>query len=148
MTKRHYFYCIKVVFDISNKDISSESIEAEYLNSKGYKDKFIFNKKSFAIHAYRSKIIPEGLILTNSSNSINKQILKGLLYYYSLAKKFPKIKTISIIRNKTNEHDYIYKINHSYIIQPIISKNINIFCFNKNIIKELFNESERGNFIE
>ena len=83
--------------------------------------------------------------MANSSNSINKQILKGLLYYYSLAKKFPKIKTISIIRNKTNEHDYIYKINHSYIIQPIISKNITIFCFNKNIIKELFNESERGN---
>lgn len=73
----------------------------------------------------------DGTILSNSTNSINSQLLKGLLYYYSLAKDFPNIKQISIIRKRAKSIDFNYKECKTDIIQPIIGSGNKKILFTK-----------------
>ncbi len=145
MSKRYYHYHIKVDFSISNKECAIGNVYAKYSNGKNNEDSFHFFSKSFTLIASRSKAYEDGTILSNSCNSINNQILKGLLYYYSLATSFPKISKVSIIRKRAKSVDFNYTLDCANIIQPIIPNNNNPFSFNKEVVKEVFNESERGN---
>jgi hypothetical protein len=146
MAKRYYEYKITVEFSKSNQSCKVGAIKSNYLSGKANEDEFIFYSKSFVLLASRSTIYDDNTILLNNNNSVNNQLFKGLLFYYSLVKSFPKIKKISIIRKRTKLADYTYTIDYSKIIQPIIVNNINNpFSFDKNVIKELFNESDRGN---
>ena len=145
MSKRYNHYHIKVVFSISNKECAIGNVYAKYLSGKDNEDSFHFFSKSFTLTASRSKSYENGTILSNNGNSINKQLLKGLLYYYSIATSFPKISKISIIRKRAKSVDFNYTLDCANIIQPIIPNNNNPFSFNKEVLKEVFNESERGN---
>lgn len=144
MSKRYNHYHIKVDFSISNKECAIGNVYAKYLNGKDNEDSFHFFSKSFTLIASRSKSYEDGIILSNNGNSINKQLLKGLLYYYSIATSFPKISKVSIIRKRAKSADFNYTLDCANIIQPIIPNNDNPFSFNKEVLKELFNESERG----
>lgn len=143
MSKR-YNYHIKVDFSISNKECAIGKVYSRYLNGKDNEDSFHFFSKSFKLIASRSKSYKDGTILSNNGNSINKQLLKGLLYYYSIATSFPKISKVSIIRKRAKSADFNYTIDCANIIQPIIPDNNNPFIFDKEVLKEIFNESERG----
>lgn len=145
MSKRYNHYHIKVDFSIPNKECAIGNIYAKYSNGKNNEDSFHFFSKSFTLIASRSKAYADGTILSNNGNSINGQLLKGLLYYYSLATSFPKISKISIIRKRVKSVDFNYTLDCANIIQPIIPSNNNPFRFNKEVVKEIFNESERGN---
>ena len=145
MSKRYNHYHIKVEFSNSNKNCARGNIYAQYPNGKDNEDSFHFFSKSFTLIASRSKVYEDGTILTNNSNSINYQLLKGLLYYYSLATTFPKISKVAIIRKRAKTADFSYTLDCANIIQPIIPNRQNPFSFNKEVLKEIFNESERGN---
>lgn len=144
MSKRYNHYHIKVDFSISNKECAIGNVYAKYLNGKDNEDSFHFFSKSFTLIASRSKSYEDGTILSNNGNSINKQLLKGLLYYYSIATSFPKISKVSIIRKRAKSADFNYTLDCANIIQPIIPDNDNPYSFNKEVLKEIFNESERG----
>ena len=145
MSKRYNHYHIKVDFSISNKECAIGNIYAQYSNGKNNEDSFHFFSKSFTLIASRSKAYADGTILSNNGNSINSQLLKGLLYYYSLATSFPKISKVSIIRKRAKSVDFNHTLDCANIIQPIVPSNNNPFRFNKDVLKEIFNESERGN---
>lgn len=144
MSKRYNHYHIKVDFSISNKECAIGNVYAKYLNGKDNEDSFHFYLQSFTLIASRSKSYEDGTILSNNGNSINKQLLKGLLYYYSIATSFPKISKVSIIRKRAKSADFNYTLDCANIIQPIIPDNDNPYSFNKEVLKEIFNESERG----
>ncbi len=144
MSKRNNHYHIKVEFSVSNKECAIGELSAKYVSGKDNEDKFHFFSKSFTLIASRSKVYEDNTILSNNSNSINKQLLKGLLYYYSIATSFPKISKVSIIRKRAKSVDYNYILDCANIRQPIIPNN-NPFIFDKEVLKEVFKESERGN---
>ena len=85
MGKRLNHYHIKISFDKKRTECSVGNIYAKYMSGKENQDSFHFLSDSFTIIASRSKTFDDGTILSNNINSINSQILKGLLYYYSLA---------------------------------------------------------------
>ncbi len=103
MGKRLNHYHIKISFDKKRTECSVGNIYAKYMSGKENQDSFHFLSDSFTIIASRSKTFDDGTILSNNINSINSQILKGLLYYYSLANDFPIIKDVSIIRKRAKK---------------------------------------------
>ena len=109
MSKRYNHYHVKIDFDKKRPECNIGNLYSEYMSGKTNKDSFHFLSNSFTLIASRSKMFVDGTILSNSTNSINSQLLKGLLYYYSLAKDFPNIKQISIIRKRAKSIDFNYK---------------------------------------
>ena len=108
MSKRYNHYNIKVEFSVSNRECAIGNVYAKYPNGKDNKDCFEFFENSFTLIASRSKIYEDGSILINNSNSINSQLLKGLIFYYSLASSFPTITKVCIIRKRVRFDDYNY----------------------------------------
>lgn len=143
---KQYTYVINVSFSTKNSECAIGDVRSKYPNGNDSEDCFDFRNNSFKIIACRSKHYKLDSIFSNNSNSINSQMLKGLLYYYSLANSFPKIKNISIT-NESIKSECEYNIDKSKIIQPIIQHNESKkdFDFNKDVLKEVFNESDRGN---
>lgn len=124
MSKRYNHYHIKIDFDKKRSECKVGNIYSKYMSGKNHQDSFHFFSDFFTLIASRSKTFTDGTILSNSTNSINNQLLKGLLFYYSLAKDFPCIKKVSIIRKRTKSKDFDYTECKTGIIQPIIgSKN-------------------------
>lgn len=112
------------------------------MSGKTNKDSFHFLSNSFTLIASRSKMFVDGTILSNSTNSINSQLLKGLLYYYSLAKDFPNIKQISIIRKRAKSIDFNYKECKTDIIQPIIGSGNKNSLYKRTNLK-LFSKKQK-----
>ena len=142
---QRYTYSIRVEFSVSNKECAIGNVYAKYSGGKENIDCFEFSDNSFNLVASRTKIYEDGSILSNNGNSINSQLLKGLLYYYSLARSFPTITKVSIIRKRVKSADYNYINDCSNIVQPITPYHNNPFIFNRDAIIDVFEESERGN---
>lgn len=150
MSKRYNHYHIKIVFDKRRSNCNTGSINASYLNGGINEDEFIFSSSEVVIIASRANKFQDGTILSKNQNSIYIQILKALLYYYSLAADFPKINNVEIIRKQARLGEYSYTECRSNMIQPIISNHSNsreLMLYDKNKIKVLFDESEKGNAI-
>lgn len=147
MSKRIHQYQIKVEFSIANNSCAVGVVTSKYLGGKGNTDTFHFFKKSFSIRASRTKAYDGNTIFSNNANSINNQLLKGLLYYYAIARNLPKIKRVSLIRKRSGIVKYNYKLEGTEIIQPITTFVKNPFVFNSDVLKILFEESEKGNAI-
>ena len=130
MSKRYNHYHVKIDFDKKRPECNIGNLYSEYMSGKTNKDSFHFLSNSFTLIASRSKMFVDGTILSNSTNSINSQLLKGLLYYYSLAKDFPNIKQISIIRKRAKI--FIYKRNTSKEVDCMSKMRIFIIN-NKNL---------------
>lgn len=147
MSKRLNHYHIKISFDKKRTECSVGNIYAKYMSGKENQDSFHFLSDSFTIIASRSKTFDDGTILSNNINSINSQILKGLLYYYSLANDFPIIKDVSIIRKRAKREDYHYSECKTDIIQPIINQGKFKLPLQKDKLNIIFEETEKGNAI-
>lgn len=145
MSKRYNHYHVKIDFDKKRPECNIGNLYSEYMSGKTNKDSFHFLSNSFTLIASRSKMFVDGTILSNSTNSINSQLLKGLLYYYSLAKDFPNIKQVSIIRKRAKSIDFNYEECKTDIIQPIIGSGNKKFSLQKDKLKVIFEETEKGN---
>lgn len=143
MSKRYYHYHIKITFEKSRMECKQGLIYSDYLNGKGVKDTFVFLPKEINIIAQRTRIIQDGKILSSNKNSVYYQILKALLYYYSLSFTFPRIEKVQIILKRAKSPDIIYKECDTFT-QPLISGKPNPFRFDPLKLKILFNEDEQG----
>jgi hypothetical protein len=144
MGRRCYHYQIEVFFDKKRSKCQIGTIDAEYVNSGDNKDSFHFMSDKMVLVAFRSKKYIDGQILSNNQNSIYTQLLKGLLFYYSMSEDFPTIKEIEITRKYTRLKDYNYLECNSDIIQPIISSLKKTLFFDKSKIEVLFEETTKG----
>lgn len=147
MGKRYNHYHIKISFDKRRRECNVGLMYANYLNSRNHKDTFVFLQNELTIVASRTTKFTDGAILCSNQNSIYNQILKGLLYYYSLANDFPQIKSVEIVRKRARLGDYVYDECSSNIIQPVVNVVAKPFTFDNNQIKVLFDETEKGNAI-
>lgn len=144
---KKYNYNIKITFDKNRNECKVGVVNSNYLNGGLNSDTFRFNARSFSLNAYRTRIYKDGTILSNTTNSINAQILKGLLFYYSLANDFPRITDVSIKRKQAKNIEYQYMESTSGIVQPIIGVGTKPQSFQANDISILFEESEKGSSI-
>lgn len=145
MTKRIYHYHIKVIFEKSRKECKLGNYYSKYPNSLTYKDSFHFLATSLVLVASRSRKYNDGSIFSNANHSITKQLIKGLLYYYALAKTFPIIKNISITLKQARKKDVNYSEASSFI-QPIITnKNTHkLYLTAAQMQNILFDDSEKA----
>lgn len=123
MTKRIYHYHIQVDFEKSRQECKLGNYHSKYPNSKSYEDTFHFLAKSMVLVASRTRKYNDGSILSNGNHSITKQLIKGLLYYYSLANTFPTIKKLTITLKQASKNDTEYS-EASDFIQPLLITNI------------------------
>lgn len=114
-----------------------------YTGTHGYHDTFIFYQKTIHLVLSRTKKYEDGAILSNASNSINTQIIKALLCYYSQSNNFPIIDKLSIIRKKAGTADYEYT-ETSVINQPLSSKVTRSLSCSSAIIDGLLEDNLRG----
>lgn len=146
MRNRINKYHIKVEFDKKRQECQTGDIRATYPFSQGYEDDFDFSNDHFTIVADRSKVHPDGEILSTSANTLNTQILKGLLYYYAIANDFPRIKKISITLSRARKADFAYTECNN-LTQPIVNPGQKVFAFNANDIKIIFDETDKARAI-
>lgn len=139
-------YHIEVEFDKKRQECQTGDIRATYPFSQGYEDDFDFSNDHFTIDASRSRVHTDGEILSTSANTLNTQILKGLLYYYAIANDFPRIKKISITLSRARKADFAYTECNN-ITQPIVNPGQKVFVFAANDIKIIFEETDKGRAI-
>lgn len=144
MSKPYFNYHIKITFDKSRNECNIGLVYAQYSDRINHKDTFVFQSKELTIIISRSKIYKDGSILNSNLNTIYNQIIKALLYYYSLSNDFPEIKNIEIVRKRFRLDDYSYSECNSGIIQPIVNNQSKTYQFNKDKIKVIFEETEKG----
>lgn len=144
---RKYTYEIKLEFDKYRSECAlKEDIQSSYQN--GYEDTFIFQKKALKIIANRCKKYINGtILLSDEDNAIYNQVVKGLLFYYGIAKDFPLIKKISIVRKKSNNKILIYSEDKNNFNQPISCSLSKKYIFNPEKLKVIFKSSDKGKAI-
>ena len=144
MSKPYFHYHIKITFDKNRSECNVGLMYAQYSDRINHNDTFIFQPKELTIIISRSKRYKDGSILNSNLNTVYNQITKALLYYYSLSNDFPEIKNIEIIRKRFRLADYSYSECKSGIIQPIVNGQSKIYQFDKDKIKVIFEETEKG----
>ncbi len=142
-----YNYQIRVEFKTSNKECAIGKVYSKYLNGQNQTDTFRFFQKHFILNATRSKVYEDGTILSNSGNSINRQIIKGVLLHYSLATTTPQIKNIIIIRKRIRSPHYTYLQEASHLIQPITGNRKIQLQFDKKVLTSILDETPRADAI-
>lgn len=147
MGKRYNHYHVKIDFDKSRIECAVGNKYAKYISGQEYLDSFHFLPDSFTLIASRGKSFEDGSILSNSVNSLNSQLLKGLLFYCSLANDYPKITNVSIVRKRAKGKDFEYTESKSNIVQPLIGSGNKIYSLNKEKLEVIFEETEKGNAI-
>jgi hypothetical protein len=150
MSKRYNHYHIKIVFDKRRSNCNTGLINVSYLNGGTNKDEFVFSSSEVVIIASRANKFKKRTILCRNQNCIYIQILKALLYYYSLAADFSKIKDVEIVRKRPRLREYSYTECTSNMIQSLFSNHSNSreqMLYDGSKIKVLFDESEKGNAI-
>jgi hypothetical protein len=111
-------YTVIIAFNKAYKECAIGEFKSGYLYSKNNQDDYKFDSSKITINLKRSRSYADGTILSNDMNSINSQIKKAIVIYYALAKDFPKIKQVSIVRNYKRKQNFIYTETNN-IIQPI-----------------------------
>lgn len=100
-------------------------------------------KKSLTIIANRTHKYEDGTILSSIENTINSQILKGLLFYCSIAKDLPIIKNVSIHLLKNDQLVYIYKETSNFK-QPFKTSVQKSYSFTPKQLEILFDTSKKA----
>lgn len=137
-------YIVTVLFTNSRSCCAMGVRQSPYFKSQGRVDEFTFKKNGFVLVAERSAVYADGSILTNSQNSLGKQILKGLLVYYALSPDFPKLKSIEIIRKRlSRQGDFVYLETSNFYqpLKPRVQRNFHLSAANIDVCLE---ESEKG----
>ena len=146
-TNRIYHYHVRIEFD--KKRVGTSKIGRKtsgYSGSKGFVDTFVILPRELSMVLSRSKRYDDGNILSNAKNTVNQQIIKGLLCYYAVVDDFPRIKSISIIRKMARTPDYIYQECSSFN-QPIDSDVSRNLKFDASILQALLDDSPKSDAI-
>lgn len=137
-------YYVEVIFTNRRTNCAIGIRNSSYFRSNGRQDTFTFSKNGFTIEAERSCNYSDGSILNSSQNSLNRQILKGLLVYCALASDFPKLKNISIRRKRQQRlGDFVYTetIDFQQPLTPRIARNLHL---SQADVNEIFEETDKG----
>jgi hypothetical protein len=94
-------YKTVISFESSSDEIKIYSGYILYKGATSQGDKVEITSKKITIESERRAIINPKDILDNDSNTIQTQIIKALLFYYLFQKKYVKIKSIIITREKS-----------------------------------------------
>lgn len=145
MSSTSNIYEIKISFKKNGKNDLIYSSDIPYMKNSTNKDSLkIFSKEIFLICNRASKIKLDSIFYNHNSKLYN-QIIKALVFYYSLDFNCPPIKEILIIRKgKNNNILDEKKLSFNSIIQPISSKINSNVVFDKNKIKAIFEENNKG----
>ena len=141
-----YTYVIKVEFNRRIPECRYKDVHAKYIGCKGNTDLFHFTQKWFTITADRQHKYVDGTILTSSTNTLNSQLLKGLLFCYGLASDLPSIHNISIDLYSKG------KLIHSYqeckdFVQPLISNGHKNYRFSPQQLELIFDSTLKASAI-
>lgn len=137
-------YYVEVIFTNRRPNCAIGIRNSSYYRSNGRQDTFTFRNNGFTIEAERSCSYSDGSILNNSQNSLNGQILKGLLVYYALASDFPKLKNISILRKRQRRlGDFVYTetLRFQQPLTPGIVRNLHL---SQADVNEILEETDKG----
>lgn len=141
-----YTYVIKVEFDKCRRECQYKNIQSKYIGCQGNSDLLHFYKKSLKIIATRKMKYEDGTILSSSTNTLNAQLLKGLLFYYAISNDLPNIKNISIELYSNSKHIYSYK-ECLFFEQPLHSNKTKHFKFLPHQIEIIFDTSQKSSAI-
>ena len=137
-------YYVEVIFTNRRPNCAIGIRNSSYFRSNGRQDTFTFRNNGFTIGAERSSNYSDGSILNSSQNSLNGQILKGLLVYYALATDFPKLKNISIRRKRQQRFgDFVYTetLDFQQPLTPRIARNLHLSQVD---VDEFLEETDKG----
>jgi hypothetical protein len=137
-------YYVEVIFMNRRPNCAIGIRNSSYFRSNGRQDTFTFRNNGFTIEAERSCSYSDGSILNCSQNSLNGQILKGLLVYYALASDFPKLKNISILRKRQRRFgDFVYTetLEFQQPLTPGIVRNLHL---SQADVNEILEETDKG----
>lgn len=137
-------YYVEVIFTNRRPNCAIGIRNSSYYRSNGRQDTFTFRNNGFTIEAERSCSYSDGSILNSSQNSLNGQILKGLLVYYALASDFPKLKNISILRKRQRRFgDFVYTetLGFQQPLTPGIVRNLHL---SQADVNEILEETDKG----
>lgn len=147
---QRYSHQVTITFEKRRNECGVGNVNSHYKYGGDYEDTFRFEHDSFTLTAQRSRKHDDNAILSNSANIINAQILKGLLFYYSLANDFPRIKSVSIVsdteKQEENEARRYVKAGEEFL-QPITDTGVKPWSFLRDDITVLFEESDKGSAI-
>lgn len=137
-------YLVEVQFTNRRASCAIGIRYSSYFKSNGRRDTFTFKNNGFTIEAERSNKYSDGSILNSSQNSLNGQILKGLLVFYALAPNFPKLKSISIQRKRQQRFgDYVYTETLDFQ-QPLTPRVTRYLHLSQVDIDGILEETDRG----
>lgn len=145
MGNRTNKYIVKVTFDKRRPECNVGTVNSHYPFGQAYEDEFSFHDNHFILTASRSKRYPDGSILSKSANTINTQLVKGLLFYYAIAADFPRIKNITITLRRPHGADFTYTdCDKAHITQPLVDPGQKNFVFREDDISIIFDETDKG----
>lgn len=142
---RPHNYLIAIYFD-SDDDAKISSEYSEYLAGKSFKDELNFYKNKITISANRSNKVDIDGIFNNYTSALYNQIIKSLVYYYSITSKAVTLTKLEILHtyNNITEHKKTIK---GYEINQIVSNNSDFSVLSKidtTALKVIFNENKKG----
>ena len=140
---RIYHYHVNIRFRGNGPSFRIGRRYSEYLGSQGFRDTFVFFPKSCSMVLSRTRSYVDGEILSKANNSINTQIIKALLCYYAVSVDFPIVESISIVRKKSGQPDYIYTECEN-ILQPIGYYTNRLLICSLNVLDILLEETPKG----
>lgn len=147
MMKRSNQYDIEINFKTTGKNTLLFSSSIPYLGSATNLDNVKIYSKKIILSCKRAAIINLDEIFYNDNSSLYNQVIKCLVYYYSLNFNCPKIKEISVTRKGSSAILDRKTLTIDLIIQPVSGKITSNIIFNPNTIEVLFEESEKGKTI-
>lgn len=137
-------YLVEVQFTNRRANCAIGTRNSSYFRSNGRQDSFTFKNNGFTIEAERSANYSDGSILNRSQNSLNEQIMKGLMVYYALSPDFPKLKSISILRKRQQRvGDFEYTETTGFK-QPLVPRVARYLHLSHADINEMFEETDKG----
>jgi hypothetical protein len=136
-------YTVIITFCGTHYECAIGEFKLGYMSGNN-KDICKFDSSKITIEITRSRSYPDGTILSNNKNSVNQQIKKVITIYYALAIQFPKIKTLSIIRNYKRKQNFIYSDTNN-IIQPIqLTKSRKKLAITTTCVSSLINNDPKS----
>jgi len=142
---RYNHYHIQILFECGKKQPILGNSSINYLNNNRNLDTLIIFTDEIYLISSRSKIYSGEDILHNSTNSISKQILKALVYYYSHANN--KIKEVIITRKTAKIVEVISHKESTEIKQPLEQFIYPTRILISSKIEIILQETEKGNAI-
>ncbi len=140
-------YTIKISFSRETRNTNLFKGEVPYVGSRAYFDNFSISNNFILIEAYRNTTISLESIFYNHTSSLYNQIIKSLLFYYSVRKKFVPIDNIEITRSR-NDVNVDNKIIIGVDVNQVLNSEFSLsYKIDKPKILSIFEESPKGKSI-